>query len=96
MANKFYAATDIKHGRFIEDGSQDGKHEVINIAAGEEVTGFSAEEMKSLWRAGALTQTPPVSEDQHGEFDDAPPADETSTPAKATPAKATAKSTDNK
>jgi hypothetical protein len=59
MANKFYAATRIKHGSRTEDGSQDGKYESKVFEPGDEVTGLSKEDMKGLWNAGALTQEAP-------------------------------------
>jgi hypothetical protein len=56
MANKFTAATRIKHGRRTEDGSAEGKYESVTFEQGEEVKGLEPSEMKELWEAGALVK----------------------------------------
>jgi hypothetical protein len=64
MADRFYAATEIKHGVREEDGSQDGKYTSKRFKVGDEVKGLSKEDMESLWNAGAL--------ERRGSNDDAP------------------------
>src|SRR6185503_16261210 len=59
MANQFWATTKIKFGKRAEDGSQEGKYESKVFEPGDEVTGLSKEDMKSLWDAGALRKTRP-------------------------------------
>jgi hypothetical protein len=54
MADKFYAATRIKHGERTEDGSQDGKVTEKVFEVDDEVTGLDKDSMTDLWRAGAL------------------------------------------
>jgi hypothetical protein len=99
MAGKFYAVTDIRHGKRTEDGSAEGKYERTTFSAGDEVKGLSKEDMKSLWEAGALEQRDdaPEKEKEEEEGDDETKAGDEAkvqdapkspTPAKAAPAKA--------
>jgi len=92
MAKTYYAVTKIKHGVRTEDGSQDGKYEQKVFEVGDKVTGLSANDMKSLWHAGALTDQAPAGqdEDEHTQGQEASDDQKSSTvtPAKkATPAK---------
>jgi len=89
MANQFWATTKIKFGKRAEDGSQEGKYESKVFEPGDEVTGLSKEDMKSLWDAGALTQTRPEGQEDSSEGDDeeAKGAQSTPKPTKSTPAK---------
>jgi hypothetical protein len=90
MADKFYAATNIKYGARKEDDSAEGKYESTTFKAGDEVTGLPKEEMVSLWNKGALTKTAPEKPEEDEEaLDDKPSSDNKPAPTKATPAKAT-------
>lgn len=92
MADKFYAVTDIKHGSRTEDGSAEGKYESKTFKAGDEVTGLSKEDMKSLWNAGALEQREDEKTDEK-EGDVAPAATGSSTSQTAPKTSSQAKST---
>lgn len=87
MADKFWAVTKIKHGVRTEDGSQEGKYESKTFNVGDEVTGLSKEDMKSLWGAGALTRENPNKEEAPAaeESENGKPPAEPKTPK--TPAK---------
>jgi hypothetical protein len=94
MANTFYAATAIKYGERKEDGSQDGKYESKSFEPGDKVEGLSADTMKDLWRAGALTREAPKQEESDEDEDESNDNEgdkesDTPKPTKTAPAKAT-------
>jgi len=80
MAKTYYAATKIKHGTRVEDGSQDGKIEEKTFEVNDKVTGLDAETMKDLWRAGALTDQAPEKPEENSE-EEATPAEDPKNPA---------------
>jgi hypothetical protein len=51
MAEKYVAATEIRHG---EPADDEGVSELKVFKEGDEVKGLSRETMRSLWDAGAL------------------------------------------
>lgn len=92
MPENFYAVTKIKYGKRVEDGSQDGKYESKVFEVDEKVTGLSSEDMKDLWKAGALRKETAEDRERESKQEDkrSTSEDETSkTPVKAAPAKAT-------
>lgn len=86
MAGKFYAVTRIKHGKRTENDTAEGKYEQTVFEPGDEVTGLSKEDMKSLWNAGALEQREAdkqESEDKDKEQEETP--QDSSTPSSTPP-----------
>jgi colicin import membrane protein len=87
---KFYAATQIKFGKRVENGSAEGKYESKVFKVGDEVTGLTEEDMKGLWAAGALTQTAPEKDEDEDEEAETSSEDEAGKAKAAADAKAKA------